>query len=105
MDGDFGGTWTKQHIRARARILSAQAGGGTDMRSRMTVTRYATSNGSYLIGADVVVILSEIAGISAVTVDQQFLDGANLSYQLDDRREDFARIDFLLNAKGMRRAQ
>ena len=73
------------------------------MRSTMNVARHTESVGSYLIGADALRILASIDGISAIQVDRQYLDGASLSYETADRRQDFARIDQMLAAKGMRR--
>lgn len=71
------------------------------MRSTMTVTRKPTSNGSYLIGEDVSAILSVIDGISAITIDQQVIDGASVSFTSNGHS--FDRIDQLLSAKGLRR--
>jgi hypothetical protein len=71
------------------------------MRSQIKVARHVSSNGSYLIGEDARAILSRIDGISAVTVDQQTLDGATLSFQSTGHT--FDRLDQMLDAKGLRR--
>jgi hypothetical protein len=82
-------------------MLAAPAAQRKNMRSRLTVARCPSSNGSYLIGADVVAILSSIAGISAITVDKEVIDGVNVSYESNGHS--FDRIDQLLDAKGLRR--
>ena len=71
------------------------------MRTTITVSRKPRSCGSYLIATDVADILVGIDGISAVTIDHEFLDGANVSYTSLD--SSFERIDQLLSAKGLRR--
>ena len=73
------------------------------MRSMITVERMRTSNGSYLLGSDASKMLSTIVGISAVNIENQFIDRATLSYEWSDTTRDFERIDHLLKSKGMRR--
>lgn len=73
------------------------------MRSTIMIERLPTSNGSYLLGDDASRLLSTIAGVSAVSVVNQFIDRATVSYEWSDPARDFDRIDFLLKSKGMRR--
>ena len=75
------------------------------MRSTITVERLPTSHGSYLLGDDVSRILSTVVGVSAVHVENQFIDRATVSYNWSDPARDFDRIDFLLKSKGMRRVR
>jgi hypothetical protein len=75
------------------------------MRSMITVERLPTSHGSYLLGADASRMLSTIVGISAVSIENQFIDRATLSYDWSDPVRDFERIDHLLESKGMRRVR
>jgi hypothetical protein len=76
---------------------------GDEMRSMITIERLPTSNGSYLLGSDASKMLSTIVGISAVNIENQFIDRATLSYEWSDATRDFERIDHLLKSKGMRR--
>ncbi|HEV7490322.1 MAG TPA: hypothetical protein VGO25_05915 [Rhodanobacteraceae bacterium] len=69
----------------------------------ITVVRLPTSHGSYLLGDDLSRILGTVVGISAVSIENQFLDRATVSYDWADATRDFDRIDHLLKAKGMRR--
>lgn len=73
------------------------------MRSMITVVRLPTSHGSYLLGDDLSRILGTVVGISGVSIENQFLDRATVSYDWTDATRDFDRIDHLLRAKGMRR--
>ena len=75
------------------------------MRSMITVERLPTSHGSYLLGEDVSKLLGTVVGISAVSVENQFIDRATVSYDWTDAARDFDRIDFLLKSKGMRRVR
>ncbi len=75
------------------------------MRSMITVERLPTSHGSYLLGDDVSKILGTVVGISAVNIENQFIDRATVSYDWTDATRDFDRIDFLLKSKGMRRVR
>jgi hypothetical protein len=75
------------------------------MRSVITIERLPTSNGSYLLGPDASRMLGTIAGISAVNIENQFIDRATLSYEWSDATRDFERIDHLLASKGMRRVR
>lgn len=73
------------------------------MRATIMVERLSTSNGSYLIGAEATSILAAIEGISSVQVEKQFIDRATLSYESNDRRQNFDRIDQMLQSRGMQR--
>jgi hypothetical protein len=75
------------------------------MRATITIERLPTSNGSYLIGRDASDILASIDGVSAITIETQFIDRATLSYVWADRSHDFGPIDEVLLAKGMRRVR
>ena len=75
------------------------------MRAMITVERLPDSHGSYLLGPDVSKMLSTILGISAVNIENQFIDRATLSYTWTDENRNFDRIDNLLEAKGMRRVR
>lgn len=58
---------------------------------------------SYLIGNDVCKILSSINGISAPTVDREYIDRADLSYESNDFGQNLDQIDRMLQARGMHR--
>ena len=75
------------------------------MRSMITVERLPQSHGSYLLGPDVSKMLGTIVGISAVSIENQFIDRATLSYDWSDADRNFDRIDNLLESKGMRRVR
>jgi hypothetical protein len=75
------------------------------MRTMITVERLPASNGSYLLGPDASRMLSTIVGISAVSIERQFIDRATLTYEWSDPARDFERIDHLLESKGMRRVR
>jgi hypothetical protein len=78
---------------------------GAEMRSMITVERLPQSHGSYLLGPDVSKMLGTIVGISAVSIENQFIDRATLSYDWSDADRNFDRIDNLLESKGMRRVR
>ena len=75
------------------------------MRSMITIERLPNSHGSYLLGADASKMLSTIVGISTVSIENQFIDRATLSYDWADPSRNFERIDHLLESKGMRRVR
>lgn len=75
------------------------------MRSMITIERLPTSHGSYLLGEDASKLLSTVVGISAVSVESQYIDRATVSYDWSDPTRDFDPIDFLLKTKGMRRVR
>lgn len=75
------------------------------MRSMITVERLPHSHGSYMLGPDVSKMLGTIIGISAVSVENQYIDRATLSYDWTDADRNFDRIDNLLESKGMRRVR
>ncbi|GAA0709738.1 hypothetical protein [Dokdonella soli] len=83
------------------RVWLADQGG--DMHATIVIERLSTSNGSYLIGAEAISILAAIEGISCIHVEKQYIDRATLSYQSNDLRQDFDRIDQMLWRKGMQR--
>ena len=73
------------------------------MRSTISIARRLASVGSYVVGSEAIAILTSIASISAVEVAKQYLDDASLSYETSARRQSFARIDHLLDARGLHR--
>ena len=75
------------------------------MRAMITVERLPNSHGSYLLGPDVSKMLGTIVGISAVSVENQYIDRATLTYDWSDPDRNFERIDGLLESKGMRRVR
>jgi hypothetical protein len=75
------------------------------MRAVITIERLPTSFGSYLIGRDASDILASVEGVSAITIENQYIDRATLSYVWADRSHDFGPIDEMLHAKGMRRVR
>ena len=75
------------------------------MRAMITIERLPQSTGSYLLGPDVSEMLSTIYGISAVHIENQYIDRATLSYDWTDADRNFARIDNILESKGMRRVR
>jgi hypothetical protein len=75
------------------------------MRAVITVERLPASHGSYLIGRAASDILASVEGVSAITVENQYIDRATLSYVWADRSHDFGPIDDVLLAKGMRRVR
>ena len=75
------------------------------MRSTITVERLPTSYGSYLLGDEVSRILGTVVGVSAINVENQFIDRTIVSYDWTDAARDFDHIDFLLKSKGMRRVR
>jgi len=58
---------------------------------------------SYLIGNDACKILASVHGISALVVDREYIDRADLSYESNDSIQNLELIDRLLKAKGMHR--
>ena len=75
------------------------------MRAVITIERLPASHGSYLIGRDASEILASVEGVSAITIESQYIDRATLSYVWADRSRDFTFIDEVLYAKGMRRVR
>lgn len=75
------------------------------MRAMITVERLPNSHGSYLLGPDVSKMLGTIVGVSAVSIENQYIDRATLSYDWSDPLRDFERIDHLLESKGIRRVR
>lgn len=77
----------------------------TNMRNTITVERKATSYGSYLVGADATQVLIAVSGISSIQVEKQYIDRATLSFEWNERRPNFDRIDMMLQSKGMQRVE
>jgi len=75
------------------------------MRSMITVERLPNSHGSYLLGPDISKMLGTIWGISAIHIENQYIDRATVSYDWTDNDRNFDRIDNLLASKGMRRVR
>jgi hypothetical protein len=78
---------------------------GRYMRAVITIERLPSSHGSYLIGRDASDSLASIDGVSAITIEQQYIDRATLSYVWADRSRNFGLIDEVLLTKGMRRVR
>jgi hypothetical protein len=70
---------------------------------RSILVRRDSGLGSYLIGKDVCRVLSTVEGISALVLDRQYIDRADLTYETNDARQDFDQIDRVLQASGMHR--
>ena len=75
------------------------------MRATIKVERYLTSCGSYLVGTDAAAMLRTVCGVTAVSVDQQHLDRATLSFETIDRQCHLGRIDQLFESRGLHRVQ
>ena len=75
------------------------------MRAVITIERFPSSNGSYLIGREASDVLASVEGVSAITIENQFIDRATLSYVWADRSRDFGPLDEVLLARGMRRVR
>lgn len=73
------------------------------MRATITIERLSTSFGSYLVGADATKVLASIHGISAIQVETQYIDRVTLSYESSEQRQDFERVDQMLESKGLHR--
>jgi hypothetical protein len=73
------------------------------MRAMITIERLPQSTGSYLLGTDVSKMLSTIYGISAVHIENEYIDRATLSYDWTDADRNFDKIDNILLSRGMRR--
>jgi hypothetical protein len=73
------------------------------MRATITIERLSNSFGSYLVGADATKVLAAIQGISAIQIETQFIDRVTLSYESTEARQDFERVDQMLESKGLHR--
>jgi hypothetical protein len=73
------------------------------MRATITIERLSTSFGSYLVGADATKVLASIHGISAIQIETQYIDRVTLSYESSEQRQDFERVDQMLESKGLHR--
>lgn len=72
-------------------------------RSRITIERVPATYGTNLLGAHATRILSTVDGVSAVRIEDQYLDLAMLSYEWTAPASGSAGIDRTLWSKGMRR--
>lgn len=72
-------------------------------RSTITVERMPATYGTTLLGAHATQILATVDGVSAVRVEDQYLDLAMLSYEWTAPDSGSAGIDRTLWSKGMRR--
>jgi hypothetical protein len=81
------------------------------MRSSMMVRRESASEETYVIGAEASKVLSAISGITAVRIENQYIDRASLTFDWEagrknfDSRLNFDEIDTQLRSRGMRRMQ
>ena len=72
-------------------------------RSRITIERIPASYGTAMLGAYATQVLATVAGVSAIRVEDQYIDLAMLSYEWTAPGGDAAGIDRTLWSKGMRR--
>ena len=75
------------------------------MRIAISIERLPESCRSYLVGPDATRILARIEGVSAIRVEQQYIDKAVLTYERTDAERDFASLDQTLQSAGMRRVR
>ena len=73
------------------------------MRVAISIERLPESCRSYLVGADATRILAGIQGVSAIRIEQQYIDKVVLTYEGADAERDLAGIDQTLRSAGMRR--
>jgi hypothetical protein len=72
-------------------------------RSRITIERIPATYGTQLLGGHATRVLASVQGVSAVVVEDQYLDLAMLSYAWTAPASDSAGIDRTLWSNGMRR--
>jgi hypothetical protein len=72
-------------------------------RSRITIERLPVTYGTALLGAHATRVLASVDGVSAVLIEDQYVDLAMLSYIWTAPRHDAAGIDRTLWSNGMRR--
>lgn len=72
-------------------------------RSRITIERMTATYGTTLLGAKATQVLAGVDGVSAVRIEDQYLDLAMLSYEWTAPASGSAGIDRTLWSKGMRR--
>lgn len=72
-------------------------------RSTITIERMPATYGTTMLGAHATRILATVDGVSAVRIDDQYVDLAMLSYEWAAPDGDSAGIDRTLWSKGMRR--
>jgi hypothetical protein len=74
------------------------------MRAVITVKRDRSAQGSCLIGAQAVVVLTTLPGVSEIRVEREDSSRATISYQWKDSGVCSAGIESALMTKGMRLA-
>lgn len=72
-------------------------------RSRITIERMPATYGTSLLGASATQVLASVDGVSAVRIEDQYVDLAMLSYEWTAPASGSAGIDRTLWSKGMRR--
>jgi hypothetical protein len=72
-------------------------------RSRITIERIPATYGTTLLGARATQVLATVNGVSAIRIEDQYLDLAMLSYEWTAPVSRSAGIDRTLWSKGMRR--
>jgi hypothetical protein len=72
-------------------------------RSKITIERMPATYGTALLGAHATRILASVEGVSAVRIEDQYVDLAMLSYTWTAPAGDSAGIDRTLWSNGMRR--
>lgn len=81
------------------------------MRSSMMVMKKSACVEIYVVGAEASKILSGISGVTAVQIENQYIDRATLSFDwkadkmVFDSRLNFDEIDKQLQSRGMHRMQ
>jgi len=74
------------------------------MRAVIDVKRDRSAQGSYLIGARAVVVLTDVPGISEIRIEREGSSRATISYQWKDPGVCSAGIESALTTRGMRLA-
>jgi len=72
-------------------------------RSTITIERMPSTYGTALLGAFATQVLASVDGVSAVRIEDQYVDLAMLSYEWTAPASDSTGIDRSLWSKGMRR--
>ena len=72
-------------------------------RSRITIERMSATYGTSLLGASATRVLASVDGVSAVRIEDQYVDLAMLSYEWAAPASGSAGIDRTLWSNGMRR--
>jgi len=71
------------------------------VRIRITIQRYSAADGTSLVGP-AAKVLTTVEGISAIRVEQQYMDRATLSYEWSDAGDGSEVVEQTLWSKGMR---